>query len=201
MTVTLGKDQTSERAEKAVVFGPSYGGFVAQEFALRHSHKVALLILCDTAPGQVGRNQTAEEAFGPPPPPEYLEMLANPPQTDEELSTFMNGMMPLYLHKAKASDHHPALEGTIFSIAAMNRGFEVTSIWSALDRLSTITAPTLLLVGKHDTFTSPSQTYRIARQLPHAEMVDFDESGYMPWMDEPNRSFQVVGDWLQKCEL
>lgn len=186
---------------KSVIFGHSYGGFVAQEFAIRHPEQVAALILCDTSPGELGRNETVEEASGPPPPPEFLEMLASLPQTDEELSSAMETLFPLYLHKAQSANFSSAMGGTIFSAEAISRSFEVLSSWSAVDRLPSIKARTLLLVGKHDTFTSPSQTYRIARQLPHAELVEFDESGHMPWLDEPEKFFRVVGDWLQELEL
>lgn len=189
LAIHLGED-------RVVVFGHSYGGFVAQEFAIRYPDRTAALILCDTTPGQLGQGETAEDSSGPPPPPEFLELLANPPQTDDEPATAMGSMFPLYLHKADTLVTAPAMDGTIFSIAAMNRGFEVLSQWSAVDRLASVTAPTLLLVGKQDTFTSPSQSYRIARQLPHAKLVEFDESGHMPWLDEPERFFQIVGDWL-----
>ncbi|MDA1129034.1 MAG: hypothetical protein O2913_10085 [Chloroflexi bacterium] len=50
--------------------------------------------------------------------------------------------------------------------------------------------------GSHAVFTSQSKSHRFAQRLPQAEVVEFAESGHMPWLDEPERFFQVVGDWL-----
>ncbi len=207
---TLTMEQLADDAEqlashlgegKVVVFGHSFGGFVAQEFAFRHPQRLAGLILCDTTPGQLGTDEAAEEATGPPPPPEFVEMVASPPQSDEELATIMRGMLPLYLHRRDPTEFESAIDETIFNVAAMNRGFEVLSRWSAVDRLNTLDVPTLLLVGNHDVFTSPSQSYRIGNRLRRAELVEFAESGHMPWLDEPDRFFEVCSGWIRHVRL
>lgn len=184
--------------EKVVVFGHSYGGFIAQEFALRHPDRVLALILCDTTPGQLGAEEPEDESAGPPPPPEFIEVISNPPSTDQELGLAIQGLIPAYLHRCAPANLESALAGTVFSIAAMNRGFEVLSQWSSVDRLGSVNVPTLLLVGSHDAFTSPSQSYRMARRLSRSEVVEFADSGHIPWLDEPERFFQVVGDWLRR---
>jgi len=90
----------------------------------------------------------------------------------------------------------PLLDGTIYSAAAMARGFEVLAGWSSVDRLATITCPTLLIAGRHDVFTSFPQSYRIARRMPDAEVVVLEESGHFPWLEQPAEFFGVVTDWL-----
>jgi pimeloyl-ACP methyl ester carboxylesterase len=37
---------------------------------------------------------------------------------------------------------------------------------------------------------------RIARRVPHAEVVVFEDSGHFPWLEEPNHFFEVLGAWL-----
>lgn len=56
----LGLDQFS-------VFGHNYGGFVAQELALRHSDRLDTLVLVDTTPGQLGDGEAATDEQGPNP--------------------------------------------------------------------------------------------------------------------------------------
>ncbi|MCH8064165.1 MAG: alpha/beta fold hydrolase, partial [Chloroflexi bacterium] len=184
--------------EKVILFGHSYGGFVAQEFALRHPERLAALILCDTTPGQLGEGEDESESKGPPPPAEFIELISNPPANDEELAIAMQTMLPLYLHRASPTDLEPSFAKTIFDLKAMNRGFELLSTWSSVDRLHSIILPTLLLVGSHDLFTAPPQSYRIAGRIPHAEVVEFSESGHIPWIDEPEQFFKVVVDWLNR---
>lgn len=183
-------------SEKVIVFGHSYGGFIAQEFAIRHPDKVAGLILCDTTPGQLGEGEL--ESSGPPPPQEFIDLLSNGPYTDVEFAEGMKRMLPSFFNRREAADVQRSLRDTVYCADANSRGFEVLKQWSSVDRLASITVPTLITVGSHDVFTSPPQTHRIARKMPDAEVVEFSESGHLPWMDEPARFFDVVGDWLHR---
>jgi pimeloyl-ACP methyl ester carboxylesterase len=97
---------------------------------------------------------------------------------------------------AVALADHIGFDGAIYSVAAMARGFEVLASWSSVDRLATITCPTLLVVGRHDVFASFPQSYRIARHLPDAEVVVLEDSGHFPWIEEPDTFFIAVTDWL-----
>ena len=56
--------------DRLYVFGHSYGGFIAQELAIRHPDRVGALVLVDTTPGQLGTGESADETEqGPPPRP------------------------------------------------------------------------------------------------------------------------------------
>ena len=185
--------------ERVAVIGHSYGGFVAQELALRHPDAVAALVLIDTTPGQLGATEDRDDEQGPPPPPEVVAVLATLPSTNEELANGVCQLMPHYLHRRDPSEFDAVLDATIFDAAAMIRGFEVLASWSSVDRLSTIAAPTLVLAGRHDVFTSRPQARRIASRIPGAELVIFEDSGHMPWLDEPDHFFEVVNGWLDKA--
>ena len=52
--------------ERVVVMGHSFGGFVAQELALRHPQAVSALVLVDTTPGQLGVTENPDDDQGPP---------------------------------------------------------------------------------------------------------------------------------------
>ncbi len=184
--------------EQVVVVGHSYGGFIAQELALRHPDLVSALVLVDTTPGQLGTTESRDDDQGPPPPPELVEALATVPSTDEEFAAGMGRLLPYYLHRRDPAEVEPLFASTIFDVAAMIRGFVVLDGWSAVDRLSTIDAPTLVLVGRHDVFTSWPQSKRIASRIPGAEMVVFENSGHMPWLDEPEQFFATLAGWLDR---
>ncbi len=151
--------------ERFTVLGHSYGGFIAQELALRHGGRVDRLILVTTTPGQLGTSEEPDDEQGPPMPAEALAILQAPLRTDEEFAEGMVELLPFYLHRLSAADVAPLLDGTIYSAAAMARGFEILAGWSSVDRLATITCPTLLIAGRHDVFTSFPQSYRIARRM------------------------------------
>jgi proline iminopeptidase len=184
--------------DRFAVLGHSYGGFVAQELALRHGDRLDGLVLVDTTPGQLGASETEEETEqGPPPPREVLELMASMPPTDEALAAGMAQMLPAYFHRPERIDIAGLDEGTVFRAAVMVRGFEVLGGWSSVDRLGSVVPPVLLLVGRHDLFTSWPQSYRIARHLPgDPTVVVFEESGHFPWIEEPERFFAVLRSWL-----
>ena len=184
--------------EHVVVLGHSYGGFVAQELALRQPELVSALLLIDTTPGQLGATESPDDDQGPPPPPELVEAMSIIPSSDDELAAGMRDMFRFYLHRLDPAEIEPVLAATIFDVGAMIRGFEVLAGWSAVDRLPSITAPTLVLAGRHDPVTSWPQSVRIASRIPGAELVVLEDSGHMPWLDEPDRFFEVVVDWLDR---
>jgi proline iminopeptidase len=186
---------------EVVVLGHSYGGFVAQELALRHPALVSGLVLASTTPGQLGATENTDDDQGPPPPPEMVEAMSVFPSTTEELAAGMVDLMRFYVHRFDPAGLGPLFEGTIFDLDAMVRGFEVLSTWSSVDRLHDITARTLVVGGRHDVVTSWPQAQRIASRIPGAELSVFEESGHMPWLDEPDRFDAVLRDWLARAAL
>ena len=181
-----------------IVVGHSYGGFVGQELALRHPDLVAALVLVDTTPGQLGVTEHADDDQGPPPPLEVVEALAVVPSTDQELAEGTTRLLPYYLHRRDPAEIEPLLSDVVFDAEAMIRGFVVLAAWSSVDRLATLTAPTLVLVGRHDVFTSPPQARRIASRISDAELVVFEDSGHMPWLDRTGVVLRTVKRWLDR---
>ena len=71
-------------ADPVVVIGHSFGGFIAQEMAIRHGHAVRALILVATTPGQLGVGETPAPE-DPPMPDEFAALLQQMPATDDEV--------------------------------------------------------------------------------------------------------------------
>ena len=177
------------------VFGHSFGGWVAQELALRHPHRVSALILAATTPGQLGSSESPDDDQGPPPPADVMELMATQPATDAELIELYTKLARHFLRGADAASFIAALDPELVSANSMLRVFEALAQWSVVDRLADITCPTLVLAGQHDVFCSPQQLARIARRIPHADHVVFENSGHFMWLEEPDRFFPLVTEW------
>ena len=186
----------------AIVFGHSYGGFVAQELALRHPECVRALVLVDTTPGQLGANEREDEQEqGPPLPAAMVDLMSTVPESDSAMAYLMSGILPYYLHGHDSTPATAALEGTHFSAEALVRGFEVLASWSSVERLHSISVPTLLLWGRHDLVCSAPQAKRIASRIPGSELHYFEKSGHLPWLEEPDAFFATLTGWLERNGL
>jgi proline iminopeptidase len=182
--------------ERVHVIGHSYGGFVAQELALRHPDAVRSLVLLGTGPGQLGSDEEPGVDQGDPPPPEFVAAMSTVPETDEEMRAAFPTILRFWVHRCPVDDALATFAETIFDRDVMIRGFVVLAGWSSVDRLGRIDAPTLVVTGAHDVVTSPPQARRIAARVPNARLETFPDSGHFLFLDEPERFEQVVGGWL-----
>jgi proline iminopeptidase len=186
--------------ESFAMFGHSFGGWVALEAALRHPDRVSALVLVATTPGQLGSTESPDdEEQGEPMPREIEQLLLSQPATDAEAVEVYRALAPHFMRSADPALLLDELKDGSASADSMQRVFGALAVWSAIDRLDHLECPTLLLAGRHDVFCSPPQLGRIARRVPSAELVVFQESGHFIWFEEPKRFFgNVVGPWLGK---
>lgn len=64
------------------------------------------------------------------------------------------------------------------------------------DRLGGVTQPVLVLAGRHDRTCSVAAAEAIARGIPSAELVIFENSAHMTYVEENERYVAVVGRFL-----
>jgi L-proline amide hydrolase len=69
--------------------------------------------------------------------------------------------------------------------------------WSIIDRLDRITAPVLLLSGRHDEAT-PAVVRPFKDKIRQARWVIFEHSSHMPHVEETEKCMKVVGDFLDQ---
>jgi proline-specific peptidase len=135
------------------LFGHSWGGMLAAEYALRHPDRLASLILCSTAASSqltidsVNGLRAGLTAEGTPGTPEHEEALAGlfvtqhicrtVPMPDELLYTLGQIAANLGINHAMMGEDSDEVTGTL-------RG------WTIVDRLARIAAPTLVLGGEFD---------------------------------------------------
>jgi L-proline amide hydrolase len=67
--------------------------------------------------------------------------------------------------------------------------------WSVVDRVSRITAPTLLLSGRYDEAT-PATVQPYFDNIPDVRWEVFEQSSHMPFVEEPEHYREVVEAFL-----
>jgi L-proline amide hydrolase len=71
--------------------------------------------------------------------------------------------------------------------------------WDITDRLGQIEAPTLVFSGRYDEVT-PAVTEAAHRAIPGSEYVVLEESSHMAQAEEPERTLELVRDFLARVE-
>jgi len=71
--------------------------------------------------------------------------------------------------------------------------------WDVRPRLGAVTAPGLVVGGRHDECT-PAIQEDLHRRLPGSDWVVFEESSHMPHLEETERFLAVTGGFLRRNE-
>ncbi len=186
--------------DPVVLIGHSFGGFIAQEAAIRYRDVVRGMVLLDTTPGQLGDGEQPSPD-GPLMPARVAALLERLPDNDDEFADMMAQLAPAYLHRLDGEVLRRQMGDVVFRVDAMHRGFEELARWSSVDRLAGIACPVLCIVGRHDVFTSWPQSQRIASRLSDSELTIFEHSGHFPWLEEPDLVFGTINDWLDRHDI
>jgi proline iminopeptidase len=204
---TLCADADSLRSQlttqSVVVFGHSYGGFLALEYALRYPNRVAGLVLCSTAASATHAPTAVQLAASRGMPVALAEVqrgLAEPTGSDTEFAERWRAILPLYFHTQNPHRAASVFADTIYSSDGYNQAFfHWLGDFDVRERLREIKVPVLVLSGADDWIMPPELAgNELTERLPHAEQVVFEHSGHFPFIEEPKRFTEVTSDWLRK---
>jgi proline iminopeptidase len=188
--------------ERIILYGHSYGGFLALEYALRHGEHLAGLILSCTAPALDYPEvilANAERRGSPEIMQTVMTGLADPTDSDEGYRALMGAIMPLYFKRYDPEVARQIDAVSTYSGGAFRHSFTACiPSYNVLDRLGEICTPTLILSGREDWITPPAQGgERLHAGLPNSELVIFEESGHFPFIEEAQRFNAGVKDWVR----
>ena len=71
----------------------------------------------------------------------------------------------------------------------------------ATDVLKSINVPTLILCGRQDAWSPPSQHEEMLQYVPHAAMSVIEDAGHMSTMEKPQAVAEAMNQWLSRCSL
>jgi len=181
------------------VMGNSFGGMWAQTYALRHPESVDKLLLITTSPSY-GFYELAKAAAAQKGTPEQIaavpELFEGRVSTDEQLGPWWRTMNPLYYH-AWDDKYASGMERGKPNASLMSHMWkDVMPSFDVRDRLGDISAPTLVMGGRHDWVTPYPESELIAASIPNSELVIFEESGHLPFVEEQDRFTSIVRTFL-----
>jgi proline iminopeptidase len=191
--------------DRVILTGGSYGGYIAQEFALAHPDRVSHLILRDTAAShrfeaQAKRTALAQASRFPGITEALLDMLfeGRVPSDEAFRDAFMT-IAPLYDAKLDESAVRERFKSAIFRAETHNQAFsQNVPNFDLTGRLHEIQVPTLVVVGRHDWITPVEASEEIAAGIPNSELVIFENSGHSPQLEESDRFVATVRSFLAR---
>ncbi len=156
----------------AKVVGVSFGGMVAQEFALRHPGKVERLVLACTSPGGAG---------GASYPFHEIQHLKGEtrakfliPISDTRRDDAWAAANPDAYAQFVAMGSADPFAGEPGREMGARRQLEARAGHDTWDRLHQIACPVLIAAGRHDGIALPATQERMASRIPGAHLRFFD---------------------------
>jgi proline iminopeptidase len=184
---------------RPILFGHSAGGFVALHTVLRHPGLVGGLVLCNSAATRapvIDEENVPEPTLASRATPEALAVamrLSSGDLTEETVSAFATIVAPYYA----APDHMAFVTGWL-ALSTLNQAMLrhfLRSLGPSYDvrmQLGAINVPTLILSGSHDWACTPGASRLLAREIPAATLIRFEESGHFPFHEEPRKFKESV---------
>lgn len=178
-------------APSAHIIGLSMGGGVAIDYALAYPEATLSLIAVDSA---LGGHRFSEE---------FLATLALPTQVAADAGVAAAREIwledPLFVPARRNPDVASRLEAIIEAYSGwhwQNRNPARTPGGPAAQRLGTISAPALVVLGVLDVPDFHRIAETLAREIPAARQATLPKAGHMSNMEAPDAFNQVVLDFL-----
>jgi proline iminopeptidase len=187
--------------ERICILGTSYGGMVAQGYAIRYPQRVEKLVLVVTAPSYRFRTEAKRylAEHGSPKQIAMCEHLWNGTfKSEHHLKKFFNLTETLYSITTTKNKNKPyRLSKTRFAHDVLNEGFSgFLKTFDFIPKLKKITCPTLVLAGDKDWICRPSQAKTIAQHIPHAKLKIFKNCGHALSVDAHKQYIKTVQQFL-----
>jgi L-proline amide hydrolase len=199
-------------AERYAVLGQSWGGMLAAEHAVRQPDGLRSLVIADSPasmelwvseadrlrrdlPPDVQATLTRHEDAGTTDDPEYIQA---------QQHFYDRHVCRIVPNPPEVAASFAAIEADPTVYRTMNGPSEFHVIgslrtWSVVDRVGSITTPTLIVTGAHDEAT-PATVQPFVHGVPDVRWEVFADSSHMPHVEEEERYLEVVGRFLDSCD-
>jgi 3-oxoadipate enol-lactonase len=175
--------------ERADVVGTSLGGMAAQELALGFPGRVGRLVLACTTPGGLSAH---------PMPKQTVDLMLAAPTLAPEVA------LRRFVENALAPGVADELVERIFALRLANpfdpQGWRAQAAagmgFDALDRLSGIEAPALVVTGTEDVVVDPRNSELLAERIPDARLERVP-GGHLFFWEDPTRFVTLVKAFLR----
>lgn len=199
--------------DRIAVYGHSYGGIVAQGYALKYPQSLSKLVLADTLYSaemwQKGNNDTSNVEIQNQLPDVWADiqqLRAKGLKSCDEAYLKVTARVPMALfyfyNPGNATGLNFDLNNDVYcQIAGRDADFMLGGDMASIDfrpRLRDVRTPTLVLAGRFDRVSIPRYSVQYRSLMPAAEFVMFEQSGHMPFVEERAKHDSILRAFLAK---
>jgi 3-oxoadipate enol-lactonase len=173
------------------VMGISFGGMVAQEFALRYTHRVERLVLISTSSGGKGGASYPLHEFADLPVEDYVRRFLELSDTRRDAawqianSAQFQALFVLVLAGLRVGADEPGRK------IGFLRQLEARSHHDTYERLPALKMPVYLCGGRYDGIAKPENLIAMQKQIPGARLELF-EGGHLFYIQDPRAFDRMV---------
>jgi pimeloyl-ACP methyl ester carboxylesterase len=179
--------------ESAHIVGASFGGFVAQEFALAYPEQVRSLTLSCTSFGGIKHVM---------PSPETLQAMASTKGLNTEERVRQNLLLafsPDFLQNKRSEVEQ------IIELRAANpvpeyaylQQLQAAISFSTEERVESIAVPTLVITGDADVIVPPVNSKNLAAKIPHAELRIVTGGSHTYFIEQAEEFNEIVSGFIR----
>jgi len=204
---------------KILIYGHSYGGFVAEAYALKYPDSVQKLVVSNifvsgedfqSSDDHVNQEiqQFLPELWGQIASLRARGLLSSSPEMQQAVVPHLLSMLGrfYFYDPEKAKIIAPYFNEHNFSaeqwnaVAGPDADFNVGGDLRKLDfrrGLATVRVPFLVVAGRYDGIVLPRLTERFKEYAPQSKFVMFEHSGHYPFIEEAPLFLKTVEDFLK----
>lgn len=195
-------------ADRLHLYGQSWGGMLAQEYALEYDDNLASLTLANTLADTASAYESMRGVLEDLPESDLETIERHEDRREYDAPAYEEALDGAYREHVCRLEAYPDPVARTFANIDMDayglmwgpneyvlldearlRG------WDVRDRLGEIETPTLVLTGSYDEI-SPDIARDIADRIPNADLVEFDESSHMPFWEQPDEHYETLEEFL-----
>ncbi|MDQ2982636.1 MAG: proline iminopeptidase-family hydrolase [Actinomycetota bacterium] len=192
------------------LFGSSWGGMLAMQYAIDRKPKLESLTLC-SSPASIPRwVDGCNELLAALPQDVQDEIKRHEDNGYLGCPEYAEAVMVFYRrHLCRLKPWPDGLERSYRDAGLdvynyMNGPTEFTVVgtlkeWSVMERLGKIETPTLVVSGEHDEFR-PEHAKEVADAIPGSQQLVLDGCSHLAFAEEPDRFLAVMNEFLDRVE-
>jgi len=180
---------------RCLVIGISFGGMVAQEFALRYPQRVERLVLACTSSGGAGGASYPLHELADLPVEEYVRCILKLSDTRRDAGwqaanpAQFQGLFDRTLAGLRVGADEPGRE------VGARRQLEARAHHDTYERLPMLRIPVYICGGRYDGIATPANLEAMKKQIPGARLELF-EGGHLFFIQDP-RAFERIAAFLR----